>query len=174
MKKCVTVCSQLICFQNIFELPVVYCSVSMKLEIIDNCQQSVHNITFYIKENMSQYIKFWIFHCTLRWKHEGEVLKSEPCAHCIIHALPALHSLKSLYLSWWKGQLWWHGAVVHCRRLCNNQRDSLAVLCSCHPAQWRERCQCRGPSANCCSVSSALSWKEESHWTRLERNVLFL
>lgn len=121
---------------------------------------------------------FLVSHCAEWWKQEGEVLKSEPCADCIIHAglpaLPALRSPKSLYLSWWKGRLWRHGAAVHCRRLCNNQRDSLAVLCSCHPAQWRERCQHRGPSANCCSVSSALSWKEDSHWARLEQAVLFL
>ena len=29
------------------------------------------------------------------------------------------------------------------------------------PAQWRERGQHGGPAANCCSDSSALSWKEE-------------
>lgn len=40
-------------------------------------------------------------------KHWGEVLKSEPCAGCIINTglpvLPSLHWLKRLYLSWWKG-----------------------------------------------------------------------
>lgn len=153
------------------------CFVSVNLEFTNNCEQSVGRSSSDNNKKRNQYSHILDIYAQ-GWKHGDEVLKSEPCAGCIIHAgvpaPPALHSLKSLYLSWWKGQPWRHGAVVHCRRLYNNQRDTLAVLRSCHPAQWRERCQRRGPSANCCSVSSALSWKEENHWTGLEQAVLSL
>lgn len=79
---------------------------------------------------------------------------------------------KSLHLSWWKGELRRHGAVVHCRRLCNNQRDSLAVLCSCHLAQWRERCQ-DGGSISQLLLCFKCTFLEGRGVTGLKQTVLF-